>query len=464
VSVEPFNQSVLPAAPTRVGQATHVEQARAVAEVMAAVQVAQANPRDINRARAEMRRSCSEYGLADEAFFRYSRGNKTVTGPTVKLARELKRCFGNFQSGHAELRRDDEYGQSEMQAWAWDVETNSRSVSTFVVPHANYMTGTALTALRDIYENNANQGSRREREMVLGLLPAWFVAEAVSICRDTIVKGNGDPLVVRQDKAEAAMKSLGIDLSRVERKVGRPKAQWSPMDLAELTVDYQSIRTGEIRAEEVFPPTELQVEDLAPPRQDQGPVGPVKWQKPVTVTAEQVGEPPAGEQVQSGRMGDMPSHGHSISGQGPAADAAPAAPAPQLATAPGSITSRQVVKLNERFAEMPVRGTGQAYARMRVARALVRRDLEALTDLSEQEAGFVLDNLTGDSGLRAVAEILTEDKAPEHLIPPVPAPVDDDVPEEPAADGVAVVEGYSTGDEVDPTVEPAWTGDGEQQA
>jgi hypothetical protein len=250
----------------RIGQATAVEQARAVAEVAAAVQVAQANPRRMDRAKAEMRRSCAEYAMAARAFYNYKRAGKPVTGPTVDLARELKRCFGNFQSGMAELRRDDDYRQSEMQAWAWDVETNTRSVTTFVVPHQNYMTGSALDALRDVYENNANQGARREREMILGLLPQWFVEEAVGLCRETLERGpSGETLSVRQDKAERALGSLGIDLERVERRVGRVKAQWSPQDLADLTIDYQSIRRGELRAEDRFPAAlDLTVEDLAP--------------------------------------------------------------------------------------------------------------------------------------------------------------------------------------------------------
>jgi hypothetical protein len=74
-----------------------------------------------------MRESCSQKGLAERAFFRYSRGGSQITGPSVHLARELARCFGNVQYGIAELRRDDEHGESEMQAFAWDVQTNTRA-------------------------------------------------------------------------------------------------------------------------------------------------------------------------------------------------------------------------------------------------------------------------------------------------------------------------------------------------
>ena len=43
---------------------------------------------------------------------------------------------GNVQYGINELRRDDSAGESEMRAWAWDVQNNTRSVRSFIVPHA----------------------------------------------------------------------------------------------------------------------------------------------------------------------------------------------------------------------------------------------------------------------------------------------------------------------------------------
>ena len=70
---------ITPAAPTT--QATAVEQARAVAEVAAAVQVAQQNPRDFNRAWEEMKTACGRLSLASRAF--YSVPNRG-TGPSVR--------------------------------------------------------------------------------------------------------------------------------------------------------------------------------------------------------------------------------------------------------------------------------------------------------------------------------------------------------------------------------------------
>ena len=100
-----------------VTQTTAVEQARAIAEVQAAVVVAQNCPRDISRAVAEMRDACGRMALASRAFYAVpNRGN----GPTVHLARELARIWGNLDYAVRELRRDDEAGVSEILASAWD--------------------------------------------------------------------------------------------------------------------------------------------------------------------------------------------------------------------------------------------------------------------------------------------------------------------------------------------------------
>src|SRR5574340_597234 len=86
----------IPAAaqPRHTTQAAAVEQSRAIAEVQAAVVVAQQCPRDMSRAEGEMRDTCGRLAVAQRAFYRVpNRGS----GPSVHLARELARIWGNVQ-------------------------------------------------------------------------------------------------------------------------------------------------------------------------------------------------------------------------------------------------------------------------------------------------------------------------------------------------------------------------------
>ncbi|SEN89034.1 hypothetical protein [Nonomuraea pusilla] len=246
-------------APVRVGQATAVEQSRAVAEVHAAIVVAQQCPRDVQAARLDIQNSCSQMSFAEQAFFRYKRSSSTISGPTIHMARELARCWGNVQYGIAEMSRDDEHGQSEMMAFAWDVQTNSRSSTTFIVPHKRDTSdGTKpIVDMRDIYENNANMGARRVREMIFAILPPWLVEEAKELCNKTLAGGGDKPLAVRVDEALVGFAGLGVAADRLEQKLGRPKEEWNGYDVAQLRVIYRSIQRREVTVEDEFPAPKL---------------------------------------------------------------------------------------------------------------------------------------------------------------------------------------------------------------
>lgn len=250
--------------PTRVGQATAIEQSRAVAEVQAAIVVAQQVPRSYDVARTEMQASCQMLRLAEQAFYSYPKGGKTVEGASVYLARELARCWGNVQYGISELRRDEIAGESEMQAWAWDVQRNTRSSQTFIVPHKRDVDGKVkpLESLRDVYENNTNQGARRLRQAIFSILPKWFTEEAEDLCRATLAKGDGKPLEERVVGAIAAFGELGVTQAQLETKLGRKSEKWTGFDLAQLMVTHRSIQRREVSIEEAFPQARVTAAEL----------------------------------------------------------------------------------------------------------------------------------------------------------------------------------------------------------
>lgn len=248
---------------TGATQATQVEQARAVAEVQAAVVVAQQCPRDMIRAEGDMRDSCGRMALAQRAFYRVpNRGQ----GPSVHLARELARVWGNIQYGVHELRRDDDRGISEIQAFAWDVQTNSRQSRTFQVPHQRMVKGERkpLVDLGDVYLNNQNIGARAVRECIYGVLPTWFVESAEDICRQTLQNGDGKPLKDRIADAVQAFAGMGVKAGQLEDKLDRKRGQWDAGNVATLQVLYMSIQRGEVTVDEEFPQSRVSAEDFKP--------------------------------------------------------------------------------------------------------------------------------------------------------------------------------------------------------
>lgn len=251
------------AVPTRIGQATAVEQSRAIAEVQAQVIVAQQMPRNVDVAVSEVMRSCAQRSLAEKAFWRYPRGGQQLTGESIILAKELARCWGNINYGIAELRRDDDAGESEMLAFAWDLQTNTRPSTTFIVPHVLDTTNgrKRLVDVRDVYENNTNMASRRVREMIFNVLPPWLTEDAKTACYATLAADDrdGSTLAERAATAVARYEKIGVRADQLVRKVGAPQARWSAGDLAQLAVIWRSIERGETTADAEFGPSPARV-------------------------------------------------------------------------------------------------------------------------------------------------------------------------------------------------------------
>lgn len=363
----------------RIGQGTAVEQSRAVAEVEAAIVVALRHPRDMDKAVAEMLRSCARMSLAEKAFFRFNRGEGQVSGPSVQLARELARCWGNFQSGLIEMRRDDEYRQSEMQAWAWDVQTNTRTSTTFIVPHIrDTKKGPKdLTDMRDIYENNANMGARRLREMIFDSLPGWFTEEAVQACYSTLAGDYAD-LPQRKDKCVRMFADLGITERQLVQKLGSPINIWSPADLATLTVIYRSLQRGEIRKDEEFGDPGLTTADILGPAARAADPAPAQ---PVAAPAQEAPEP-ADDRVP------------------PPADTPAESAEPALNTSPGSITKDQQERLWAVLSgKHGFTKDDRAQSRQACEQIIGRKLVGGTTgNLSEAEASSLIDTLDAMSG------------------------------------------------------------------
>ena len=256
------NELELPSASVdRLGQATAVEQSRAIAQVQAAAVMARQFPRSTQAAINEMRDACGRTELAKRAFFKFPRGGESVTGASVYLARELARIWGNIDYGLNELRRDDVHGQSEMQAYAWDLQTNARSTRTFVIEHARdtKQGRKQLTDLRDISDNNNNFGARAVREMIFATLPQWFTDMAQEVCRETLKNGGGVPLPTRVANALAAYKRARITPSQLATRVGTEPDAWTHEDVTDLEILYRSLQNREITRDEAFPETESTV-------------------------------------------------------------------------------------------------------------------------------------------------------------------------------------------------------------
>lgn len=229
-----------------------IEASRAIAEAQGKLVIAKRFPRDEVEAYAKAMEACQRPTMAAKAFYSFPRGGQTVEGPTIRFAEELARCWGNIDYGIKELSQDD--GKSEMQAYAWDLETNAQSVQNFTNPHQREQGKKMvnLTSQRDIYENNANMATRRLRSRILAILPSWFVEDAVEECKKTLAGRNDTPLIDRVKKMVVAFAKIGVTQEQIEKRLKKKIDTMNADDFVEYTGIYNAIKQGESKIAEWF--------------------------------------------------------------------------------------------------------------------------------------------------------------------------------------------------------------------
>lgn len=228
-----------------------IEQARAMYEVQASIAIAKKFPRDPNQAFANIMTACKRPNLAEQAKYAYPRGGKVVTGPSIRLAEVVVQNWGNVNYGIKELSNAN--GVSVMQAFAWDLETNTKQEKTFQVPHKRYTKNGSypLTDPRDIYELVANYGARRLRACIIGIIPPDIIEAAEEQCEKTLKEGK-EPLGDRVKKLVVAFSEFGINVSQVEKRLGHKLDAVIEQEIIILRAIYKSIKDGMAKREEFF--------------------------------------------------------------------------------------------------------------------------------------------------------------------------------------------------------------------
>lgn len=239
---------------------------REMEEVKGQIFMAKQFPRNTFQSEQRILDSCKRPGLAQVAMYQYPRGGTKVTGPSIRLAEVLAQNWGNLSFGIKELEQRD--GESVAMAYAWDLETNVRQEKVFTVKHS---IGTKkglklLTDPRDIYEKVANDGSRRVRACILGIIPGDIVDKAVDECEKTLQGNNKGPL---KDRVSNALKSFKeqhrVTQEMIEDKFGYNAESFTEYDYVELIKIFTSMKDGMSKVEDWFnkDATKKQTSDLA---------------------------------------------------------------------------------------------------------------------------------------------------------------------------------------------------------
>ena len=152
-------------------------------------------------------------------------------------------------------------GFSAIRAFAWDLQTNTYVSRHFEVKHwrSTRSGGYKLTDDRDIYELEANMGSRRLRACILQIIPGDVTSAAVAACRKT--SSNGLVEIMKDEKKRADLvakmlriyEKLGVTRTDLENYLNAKIDDWNADHMIKLKELKCSFDDGALTLGEVFP-------------------------------------------------------------------------------------------------------------------------------------------------------------------------------------------------------------------
>jgi hypothetical protein len=171
------------------------------------------------------------------------------------LAEAIAMCWGNLQFGVREI--EQRLGESTVEAFAIDLETNVRCSKVFQVRHHRDTKsgGYAIKDQREIYELVANQGARRVRACILAVIPGDVVETAVAQCDKTLNEKcdlNQEAIKKMLEKFSA----FGVTKEMVEGRIQRKIDAITTGQFVGLRKVYNSLKDGMSSPSEWFPVAE----------------------------------------------------------------------------------------------------------------------------------------------------------------------------------------------------------------
>lgn len=324
---------------------------REIAEVQAAMTIAKKFPRNQAKAHDRIMIACQRPTLAESALYSYARGGTDITGPSIRLAEVAAQQWGNIQFGIREL--DQRAGESTVEAYAWDLETNTRQTKTFQVKHYRHTKkgGYNLSDPRDIYELVANQGARRLRACILGVIPGDIIEAAVNECETTLkAKADISPDAVK--KMVEVFAAFNVTKEMIEARIQRKLESITPAQIISLRKVYNSLKDGMSKPGDWF---ESHPEPPEPEKPKRGrPAKPSeKFQDAQSPDPAPIPAPEPGGGLNGGTVG------------------------------PRAVTSEQIGIINEFISS----------GRLNEAEIMVRFDVTALDELHYEAANQVIDEI-----------------------------------------------------------------------
>lgn len=218
-------------------------------EVITATRVAV--PRDYGRVLSKLKQLAAMAG--EDWYYRFPvknrRENRTdyIEGPSVKCATAVAREFGNCA---VDCRSVDQGPVTVFLARFVDMETGFQLTRPFQQRKSQQtLRGDAERAADIVYQIGA---SKATRNVICNALE-MFTNYAFDQAKQNLVEKVGKNLESYRAKVVARLAEMQIDLTRVERILGKTAKEWLAPEIARLIAEIQAINDGMANKDDLYP-------------------------------------------------------------------------------------------------------------------------------------------------------------------------------------------------------------------
>jgi hypothetical protein len=225
-------------------------QEEARADIESAIIVARKFPRNESAAYQALLHACQRTNFAEQAMYSFPRfdsdenRNVDITGPSVKLAREAARVWGNMRWGFAVIADGED--TRTIEGWAYDLQTNTRPSQQDTFTKIGYTRAGGYKPLneRGLRETTSRRAAFLIRNSLLQLIPADFIDDAmVEVEKTLATEAKKDPDMEKK-KIIAAFDSIGVKVADLEEYLKHSIDTASPAEIKKLRGMYKSIDDG----------------------------------------------------------------------------------------------------------------------------------------------------------------------------------------------------------------------------
>lgn len=213
-------------------------------EIQSAITIAKRFPRNEEGCFQKLMKAASRASFAEDATYSFPRGDQDVTGPSVNLAREAARIWGNVRYGLSVVRDDDR--SRLIRGWAWDVETNTKVEveDDFQKLIQRKGKGWIVPDERDLRELTNRRGAILLRNAILQVLPKDLIEDALFACSESLSRAAGENPDGAKKRLLVDFGGLNITVEQIEMILGHPFSQSTPKEIAQLRGVCKSIQDG----------------------------------------------------------------------------------------------------------------------------------------------------------------------------------------------------------------------------